>query len=580
MGFGDPRDQGATMSDLIIRGGVVVDGTGQPGRRADVEVEAGVISEIGDLSGRRAKRIIDAEGHVVTPGFVDVHTHMDAQIAWDPLGESSCFHGVTTAVMGNCGFTLAPVNDHERHLVVRNLERAEDISADAMAAGIDWTWQTFPEYLEFVEATPKGINYAGYVGHSALRTWAMGERAFEQEADADDLRRMVGQLRDSLQAGAMGFTTSISFNHETSDDRPVASRLAGWSEIEALVGEMGRLGGGIFELAHHGDLRSRDEDKRENYISRLVELAVRTGVPVTYGMLAAGTKEHHWRPVVELLDRINQGGGRSWGQVHTRQFGVLLSFKTRLPFDNLPVWHDLRQGSLDEQLAALRDPELRARLIDEAEHGDYGRAIGAEARKPDWNHVLPMFSALPPHRSIAERAAEQRMSEMEVFLDLAMESDLEMFFIQAAANQDQDVVLELMRHPYAIPTFSDSGAHVTQIMDSSIQTHLLGHWVRDREAFSLEDAVNRITRVPAQAWGFDDRGVLAEGMAADVNVFDPLTVAPDLPELVHDLPAGAARLRQTATGFLATVVNGEVLVDDGVPTGARPGVLLRGSLAG
>ena len=568
------------MGDLIIRGGSVVDGTGAPARRADVEIEDGVVTEIGDLAGRRAKRVIDAEGHAVTPGFVDVHTHMDAQIAWDPLGESSCYHGVTTAVMGNCGFTLAPVNSHERHLVVRNLERAEDISPDAMAAGIDWKWETFPEYLDFVDATPKGINYAGYVGHSALRTWAMGERAFEQEADPDDLRRMLGQLRDSLRAGAMGFTTSISFNHETSDDRPVASRMAGWSEIEALVSEMGRLGGGIFELAHHGDLRSRDAEKREAYISRLVDLGVRTGVPITYGMLAFSNLEHTWRPVVELLDRINSSGGRSWGQVHTRQFGVLLSFQTRLPFDALPLWSDVRQQSLAEQKAALSDPVMRGRLIEAAENGDYGRAIGAEARKPDWQHVIPMFSALPPHRSMEEIAAERGVSSMEAFVDLSLENDLGLFFIQAAANQDQDLVLQLMQHPYAIPTFSDSGAHVTQIMDSSIQTHLLGHWVRDKEAFTLEDAVRRITQMPANAWGFDDRGVLAEGMAADVNVFDPLTVAPDLPELVHDLPAGEPRLRQTATGFLATIVNGEVLVDNGVPTGSTPGHLLRGSLAG
>ncbi len=567
------------MVDMIIRGGEVVDGTGRARYRADVAVDNGVITEIGDLGGRRADRVIDAEGHVVSPGFVDVHTHMDAQIAWDPLGESSCYHGVTTAVMGNCGFTLAPVNDNERHLVVRNLERAEDISADAMAAGINWSWQTFPEYLDFVEQTPKGINYAGYVGHSALRTWAMGERAFAEEAGPDDLRLMMAQLRDSLHAGAMGFTTSISYNHETSDDRPVASRMAGWSEIEALVGEMGRLGGGIFELAHHGDLRSRDPEKREAYIGRLVQLAVRTGVPLTYGMLAFGSEDHKWRPVIELLDRVNHGGGRSWAQVHTRQFGVLLSFETRLPFDALPVWSDVRSLPFAEQAAALADRSLRALLIEHAEHGDYGRAIGAEARKPEWGHVFPMFNALPPHRSIEEWARERGTSEIETFLDLALENDLRLFFVQAAANHDQDLVLELMRHPYAIPTFSDSGAHVTQIMDSSLQTHLLGHWVRDREAFTLEDAVRRISSLPAHAWGFTDRGVVAEGRAADLNVFDPLTVGPELPELVHDLPAGASRLRQTARGITATVDNSQVLVANGVPTGATPGHLLRGPLS-
>ncbi|MGY9074129.1 MAG: N-acyl-D-amino-acid deacylase family protein [Acidimicrobiales bacterium] len=565
--------------DMIIRGGNVVDGTGAEGRKADVAVSDGIITEIGDLSGQRAQTVIDADGQAVTPGFVDVHTHMDAQIAWDPLGESSCFHGVTTAVMGNCGFTLAPVRSDARHLVVRNLERAEDISADAMAAGIDWSWETFPEYLDFVDATPKGINYAGYVGHSALRTWAMGERAFESAATSEELAMMVQQVKDSLRAGAMGFTTSVSVNHETSDDRPVASRLADWNEISTLVGAMGEVGGGIFELAHNSDLRSTDPEKREAYISRLVELGARTGVPITYGMLAVGSKDYQWKPVVELLDRINGAGGKSWAQVHTRQFGVLLSFATRLPFDKLPVWSDLRSQSLAEQLQALRDPSTRERLVREAENGDYGRAIGAEARKPHWDYVYPLTSMLPPFKSITEIAAERGCGEMDAFVDMAIDAELDLFFMQAAANQNQDIVLELMKHPASIPTFSDSGAHVTQIMDSSLQTHMLGHWVRSEEAFTLEEAVRKMTSLPANAWGFTDRGRLAPGMAADINVFDPATVGPNLPELVHDLPGGASRLRQTAEGFLATIVNGEVLVDNGNPTGTRPGQLLRGSLS-
>ena len=567
------------MSELLIRGGTLIDGTGRARRRADVMVDGGVITEIGLLGGRKAKRIIEAEGQIVSPGFVDVHTHMDAQIAWDPMGESSCFHGVTTAVMGNCGFTLAPVRSDERHLVVRNLERAEDISAEAMAAGIDWSWETFPEYLNFVDRTPKGINYAGYIGHSALRTWAMGERAFEDSANEDDLALMVGQLRSAMKSGAMGFTTSVSVNHATSDDRPVASRMADWSEVELLVSEMGKLGAGIFELAHHHDLRSRDREKRELYISRLVELAVRTGVPFTYGMLAAGKGDLGWKPVVELLDRINSAGGRSWAQVHTRQFGVLLSFSTQLPFDSLPIWKELREATLEDQLLALRNPEMRSSLIHEAEHGDYGRSIGAEARKPEWEFVYPMESALPPYRSIAEIAVAENKKPIDVFFDVAVANNLDIFFIQAAANQDQSVVLDLMKHPFAIPTFSDSGAHVTQIMDSSIQTHLLGHWVRNEKAFSLEEAIHRMTLVPARAWGFDDRGVLAEGKASDINIFDSESVSPNLPELLHDLPSGAARLRQTSVGIKATIVNGEILVEDGETTGATPGMLLRGPLA-
>jgi len=566
------------MHDLVIKNGTVVDGTGSPGRHADLAVADGIVTEIGTDLGS-ATRTIDATGHIVSPGFVDVHTHMDAQIAWDPRGECSCFHGVTTAVMGNCGFTLAPVRDHERDLVVRNLERAEDIAAEAMAAGIDWSWQTYPEYLDFVDRTPKGINYAGYVGHSALRTWAMGERAFEEEANDADIAMMVGQVKDSIRAGAVGFTTSISGNHETSDDRPVASRIASRAEINALVGAMGEVGAGIFELAHDLQLRSRDPARREDYISWLVDLAVTTGVPFTYGMLAFGSADHLWRPVVELLDRINSGGGTSWAQVHTRQFGALLSFQTRTPFDNLPVWADVRAQSLDEQRAALRDPSLREKLVSEAEHGDYGRAIGAEARKPEWNWVYPVTAGLPPYETIEAIAARRGTSEMNAFVDIALESDLEMFFMQAAANQDQDLVLELMQHPRAIPTFSDSGAHVSQIMDSSLQTHLLGHWVRDKAAFTVEHAVNRMTQVPARAWGFADRGELGPGMAADINVFNLDTVSPNLPELLYDLPGGARRLRQTATGFMATLVNGEVLIEDGEPTGATSGQLLRGPLA-
>ena len=568
------------MHDLVITNGTVVDGTGVGGRRADVAISDGVITEVGELASDQAQRTIDADGHIVSPGFVDVHTHMDAQIAWDPLGESSCFHGVTTAVMGNCGFTLAPVNSDARELVVRNLERAEDISADAMAAGIDWSWETFPEYLDFVDATPKGINYAGYVGHSALRTWAMGERAFEEAANDDDIAIMAEQVQASMRAGAIGFTTSVSGNHETSDDRPVASRFASRDEIDALVGAMAALGpGGIFELAQHPHMRSRDPEKREDYARWLTDLAVSTGVPLTYGMLAFGTEEHLWKPVVDLIDRVVAAGGSAWGQAHSRHFGAILSFQTQLPFDGLPVWSDVRNQPLDEQRRALADPTMRQRLIEIADTAEYGRAIGTEARKPEWQYVFPVTSGLPPYETIAELAAARGTSPMATFLDIAIASDLNMFFMQAAANHDQDRVLEFLRHPRAIPTFSDSGAHVSQIMDSSLQTHLLGHWVRNKQAFTIEEAVHRMTQVPAAAWGFGDRGVIAAGMAADINVFDLETVTPDLPELVYDLPGGARRLRQTASGFKATVVNGQVLLDDGSPTGARPGQLLRGRLS-
>ncbi len=563
------------MIDLIVRGGELIDGTGAPRRRADLAIDAGQIVEVGDLAGRAARRTIDAEGHVVTPGFIDAHTHMDAQIAWDPLGESSCFHGVTTALMGNCGFTLAPARAHERHLVVRNLERAEDIAAEAMEAGLEWGWETFPEYLDYVDRVPKGIHYGCQIGHSALRTWAMGERAFVHEANDEELAEMVREVHAATRAGAFGLTTSLSPSHATSDDRPVASRLASWSEIERLVGAMGRAGGGAFELAHHPDVRDTDPERRAAYTRRLADLAVDSGAMITFGLLAFGAADHLWRPIVELLDAINGAGGKAWGQVHTRQFGLLLSFETRLPFDGLKAWAELRRRPLEEQGRALRDPDVRGRLVRAAETADYANAIGAEARQPVWDSIFPLDSALPPFRSIESIARERGQAPIEAFLDLALERELRGFFMQSVANQDQDRVLELMRHPFAIPTFSDSGAHVSQIMDSSIQTHLLAHWVREQGAFQLEETVHRLTALPARVWGIPGRGVLAVGQAADVNVFDPRTVAPDLPELRHDLPGGAPRLRQTASGFLATLVNGEVLLERGEPTGARPGVLLR-----
>lgn len=563
------------MIDVTICGGEIIDGTGAPARRADIGINSGRIVEIGDLTGRQARRLIQAEGHVVTPGFIDAHTHMDAQIAWDPLGQSSCFHGVTTAIMGNCGFTLAPAHRDARELVVRNLERAEDISAEAMREGIDWSWETFPEYMDYVDRTPKGINYGCQIGHSALRTWAMGERAFEQESNEADLLCMVSELQSAMQAGAFGFTTSVSPSHATSDDRPVASRIASWEEICSLVNAMGQAGGGAFELAHHPDIRDIDPDRREPYTKRLVDLAVSSGAMITFGMLAFGAEDHLWRPVVELLERINAAGGKSWGQVHTRQFGILLSFETKLPFDGLPEWRDLRTLPLEEQAAKLRDPELRRRLVEAAENGDYGQSIGAEARRPVWHEVFPVETALPPFRSIQSIASERGISPMNALIDLALEKDLRGFFMQSVANQDQSRVLELMRHPFAIPTFSDSGAHVSQIMDSSLQTHFLAHWVRNEAAFSLEEAVHRMTQLPAQVWGIAERGLIAEGMRADINVFDPGKVTPDLPVLKRDLPGGAPRLHQTATGFLATLVNGSVLLENGEPTGATPGSLLR-----
>jgi N-acyl-D-aspartate/D-glutamate deacylase len=554
--------------DLVIRNGIVVDGSGLGSFRADVGVQAGHIVTIGRIR-ERAAREVDAEGHVVTPGFIDGHTHMDAQIFWDHLGTNSCWHGVTTVVMGHCGFTLAPAAPEERHLVVRNLERAEDISGAAMAAGIEWTWTTFAQYLDAIDALPKGINYAANIGHSALRTFAMGERAFIDEASADDLAKMKEELADALRAGAYGFTTSRTHHHTTSDDRPVASRLASWDEVCELVGVLGEHGTGIFQLVEDppekGEEAARDE--------RLIRLAVETGVPFAIGATGGSARS------LGLIDATAAAGGRMFGLTHSRGIGTMSSFRTQLPFDSLPEWKEVRQLPFDELRVALRDPDVRKRLVWAAHNGTYKRALGGEARKPEYDRLQVMVRPVPPHETVAEVARRRGVDPVEAMIDLALETDFDQFFVQTNSPFDYDGVKTAMKHPRTVMAFSDAGAHVSQMSDCSIQTHLLAHWVRDRQDFTLDEAVRMLTLAPARAWGFHDRGLLREGMAADINVFDPVRVAPAMPTVVHDLPAGARRLKQTADGFLATIVAGEVVHERGEHTGALPGRLIRGPLA-
>jgi N-acyl-D-aspartate/D-glutamate deacylase len=559
--------------DVVIRNGVVVDGSGFGAYRAAVGIVGDRIARIGTIRERGAQEI-DAEGHVVTPGFIDGHTHMDAQVFWDARGANSCWHGVTTVVMGNCGFTLAPVRSDARELVVRNLERAEDIDPRALADGIEWSWETFAEYLDAVDRLPKSIHYAANIGHSALRTFVMGERAFTDPATDDDLAAMERELADALAAGAVGFTTSRSEHHETSDDRPVASRIATWDELVRLVQVMADAGVGMLEGGAEGVL-TPDPEVRAQVVDRVLELAASTGVPITNGIIAT---DPGGREQLELLDRTAAAGGRMIGQSHCRGINVLLSFKTRLPFDLLPEWQSVRTLPLPEQRRALSDPATREQLAAAAMHGDYTRwrGIGAMPRKPDFDGIRVYERGLPPNPTIAEVARARGVSPAAAMIDLALESDFEVLFIQPSLYpQDETVLLEVLRHPRTVMTFSDSGAHLSQICDSSIQTHLLGYWVREREEFTLEDAVRMLTFAPATAWGFGDRGLLREGMLADVNVFDPATVGPAVPEVVTDLPGGGNRLSQKADGFRATLVAGEITILDGQPTGATPGQLAR-----
>jgi N-acyl-D-amino-acid deacylase len=565
--------------DLVIRNGTVIDGSGMPRFRADLGVAGGKVATIGKIRDR-AREVIDAEGHVVAPGIIDGHTHMDAQVFWDALGTSSCWHGVTSVVMGNCGFSLAPCAEKDKHLVMRNLERAEDISREAMEAGIRWSWATFAQYLDAVDRVPKGINYAAYMGHSALRTFVMGERAFSEEATEADLQLMKREVRDAIRAGAIGFTTSRSSTHETADRRPVASRIASWDEVRQLVGVMGELNAGVFEIA--GEQTGADPERTRDYLGRLKALAVETGVPVTFGQFAHRRYPGDWRQYIATAEETAQAGGRMFIQVHSRPVNAVHSFETNLPFDRLPVWREIRKLPLSEQQAALRNPDTRRKLVEIAQQGrreNAPREGQLFAAGPDFRWMWVADRPLPPYRSVAELAAELNQDPVEVIIDLALKKDLKQFFFQTIANENQDHVLEMMRHPRCVVTFSDSGAHVSQLMDSSLQSHVLSYWVRDRQALTLEEAIRMLTFVPAYHWGLRGRGLLREGWAADIMIFDPGTIVPELPELAHDLPAGARRLKQKASGVMATIVNGEVLLRNNEHTGALPGKLLRGPLA-
>ena len=561
--------------DIVIRNGTIVDGSGAAPYTGDLGIVGDRIAEIGTVD-ERGDTEIDAEGHIVTPGFVDGHTHLDAQIFWDPLGTPVSSHGVTTVVMGNCGFTLAPCRESEAYLALRSLERAEDMSAEVLAAGVPWQWETFREYLDVVDGLPKGINYAGYIGHSALRTYVMGERAFSEPATDDDLALMCREVDDALRAGAVGFTTSRSPNHETSDDRPVASRLADWSEVQRLAGVMGDLGAGVFELANE---QHDTPAASAEYYGRLRDLAVDTRRPVTF--IVGFTKADLSRATAMLhaLDDTAAVGARMVGQANPREFQGVLSFQTTLPFDRLPEWSELRARPLDAQARRCAIPTCAHDSSKPRAAAATRAAIGAEARPPDydWIRVFDTSDAAVPHRRRGRAA--RGVDPVTAMIDLALEHDLDLFFLQPFGNEDPDMQLTVLQNPHTIVATSDTGAHVSQITDASIPTHLLAYWVREQQAMTMEAAMRKLTSAPAALWGFSDRGLLREGFAADVNVIDPETVGPAMPEVAYDFPTGARRLKQGSTGIAATIVAGRPLMLDGKHTGELPGRLLRGSVS-
>ncbi|PYN24044.1 MAG: amidohydrolase [Candidatus Rokuibacteriota bacterium] len=565
--------------DLLIRNGTIVDGSGAARYRGDVGIEAGRIVEIGRIRSV-AGRTIDADGLIVAPGFIDGHTHMDAQVAWDRIGSCSCWHGVTTVIMGNCGFALAPCKAEEREWFARCLTAVEDIPTEAMLAGIDWTWESFPEYLATVDRLPKAINYGAYIGHSALRMYVMGKRALSEKATEDDLARMAAAVKEAIRAGAMGFSSSRATTHVTPDNTPVASRIADWSEVDRLVGAMAELNAGIFQV---GPDTSGGEAQRR-FLARLKQVAVESGRPVMFGTISSrqGEKPNPWTYQLEYLDDCAAAGARMWGQTTTRSINAIFSLKSYLPFDVLPAWRALRHLPLEEQKQRLADPANRRRLV--AEEADMkprgnvfqgGGAATTDPRKPDYDNLYAMQGVDWDDPTVAQLAAQRGKHPVEVMIDLVLENDNQVF-VQPLVNEQPDHVLGMLKHSRTLATFSDSGAHVCQEMGSSLQTHLLSYWVRAKQAFTLEEAVRKLTFDNASAWELNDRGLVRTGYKADLVVFDAGRVKPAMPSVETDLPGGARRLVQKAEGIAAVVVNGQVTLENGKATGRVPGTLLRG----
>ena len=553
--------------DLLIKGGTVIDGTGMERFSADIGIVEDQIVAIDDNLGTRAKAVVDATDLIVSPGFVDAHTHMDAQIFWDPIGTCSCEHGVTSVVMGNCGFTLAPVNVEDVGLVLENLEEAEAIPADVLAAGVEFRWKTFPEYIETLESLPKGINYAGYVGHSALRTYAMRERAFTDVATPDDLEVMASALKDGLNAGAIGFSTTRNPNHIRPNGEPVVSRLANWSEVDVLVNVMAELDKGIFQISREGK-DPLPPDASLDFNTRLTRLAVQSGRPVTLGIFSVVQEPGLWKTLLQMVEDTNAKGGKMIAQVHSNTMYEYHTLRTNLPYlDTLDPWHALKSFSVPEQKRLLSDSARRQELINSAEES---------SAKPDYGSLMVVDAIQGNDKSVAQISAETAKSPAEVILDHALDSTTDKFFRTPFANQHESEILAQIKHPNSVVTFSDSGAHVSEIADFSLQTHLLSHWVRKRKALTLEEAVRRITSDIANTWGIKDRGALKIGKKADLTIFDADNVAPLMPEVATDLPLNAKRLRQSATGIVATVVNGQIMMYHGEHTGALPGVFLKG----
>jgi len=558
------------MLELAIRGATLYDGTGGPPTRADVGVAAGRIAAVAPSLRDAASRTIDAAGLALAPGFIDLHTHYDAQVLWDRLLSISPWHGVTTVVMGNCGFSLAPTRPAHRDLLLRTLENVEGMSLDALRAGIgdDWAFESFPEYLAAVERRGVAANVGAFIGHTALRTYVLGDEATEREATPDEIARMRVLVREALDAGALGFATSNAPTHVGAAGRPVPSRAATVGEIEALASALGEVGHGVLQATLGPGL----------FLDEFERIARATGRPVTFTALLAGMlgPDGH-RAVLERCATLRGEGVRVHPQVTPRPLQVEFQMASPLPFLALPFFAPYLAADHAGKRTLLEGPALRRSLRDQADRGRLGHALRTTCV------VECAVDRSLEDRTLGDVADARGVHPADLLFDLSLASDLEARFRMGVFNTDEAAVAELLTHPAAVLGLSDAGAHASQLCDAGLSTDLLGRWVREKGVLPFEEAVRRLTSEPAELLGLRDRGRIAQGLAADLVLFDPATVACAPLRRVRDFPGGADRLVADALGIHAVIVNGVVIREDGRdavdPSGPLPGRVLRGGRA-
>jgi N-acyl-D-aspartate/D-glutamate deacylase len=555
------------MHDLLIDNARIVDGTGRPAVHGAVAVAGGRIVAVGDAHGAAARERVDAGGLALAPGFIDPHTHYDAQVAWDPLVTCSSWHGVTTVVTGNCGVGVAPCRPEQREVLMGDLVNVEAIPLDVMRRGIGWEWESFPEYMDALARRGLGINVAPLVPLTPLRHSVMGEASFDRAATAEETARMASLLGEALDAGAFGFSTTILENHVGHQGRPLACRNASADELRALCRELRARGRGAIEAAITS-LADRVTDEEYATLALLVEESRR---PVTYlSVFARGRPGAHEEVVTRMAPLL--GRDRAVPQVSCRPLRVQFTLKNPFIFATLATWGPAFNRPHAEQRALYASPDFRAAWKAEMERRRIFR--GQWARITVRDAATAAVQALAG-RSIAEIAAARGVEAPDALLDVALTDDLETLFDFPVLNQDPEGVRPLVTDPRFLLGLSDGGAHVDQLCDAGYATHLLGTWVREREALTLEAAVRRLTSEVAGFFGIRDRGIIAPGKAADLVLFDPGAVGDEAPEYVHDLPGGGKRLVARARGIHAVVVGGDILYRNGADTGARAGTTLR-----